>query len=156
MARGGHNAKPTSLKLLQGTDRPDRLPANEPKPAPLTELQPPAGLDRYGRQCWRQYAPRLQQLGLLTEADALLLSALCGAYSRWRRSTAALLKVQPGDDDYRTLALTVEKAEHAMRLLANEFGMSPASRSRLDVSWKDDRADGADPMEDLLSGRRRA
>lgn len=85
----------------------------------------------------------------------MLLTALCGVYSRWRRATQALLKVQPGHDSYRNLALTVEKAEHAMRLMANEFGMSPASRSRLDVSWKDDPSAGRDPMEDLLSGRRR-
>ena len=102
------------------------------------------GLDRYGKQAWAEYAPILRQHGLLTVADVMLLAALCGAYSRWRRASTALHKVDPADETYRSLALTVEKAEQAMRFMGNEFGLSPASRSR--VSGADESR--VDPFEE--------
>jgi P27 family predicted phage terminase small subunit len=156
MPSGGHNAKPTALRALTGNPGKRPLNEHEPQPEPLHDLAPPPGLDIYGKQAWRQYAPMLQRLGLLTMADVLLLTALCSAHSRWRRATAALHKVRPTDDAYRQLALTVEKAEHSLRLMANEFGMSPASRSRLDVSWRDAPQAEDDVLEGLLSGHSRA
>lgn len=153
MPRGGHNAKPTQLKVLQGTARSDRVHPDEPRPDPLDDLTPPTGLDAYGRDAWTRNAPVLTRLGLLTEADRDALAAYCMAYSRWRRANIALRKVKPDDESYRAIAVTVEKAEQAMRLLAGEFGMTPSSRSRLQVAPSDV---AVDPMEEILRGRRSA
>ena len=156
MPRGGHNAKPTPIRELQGTLRPDRT-RNEPTFEPVATLHPPAGLDEFGKQAWRKYAPMLRDKGMLTEADVPALSAFCGAYSRWRRVSLALAKAKPDADNFRSLSMSVERAEHSMRLLANEFGMSPASRSRLDVTWSDGpTGEATEPMEDILNGRRSA
>lgn len=144
----GRRPKPRNLKLIQGN--PGKRPLNdaEPLPGALDDLKPPTGLDAYGKQAWKRNASVLQQLGLLTEADVDALAAYCMAYSRWRRANIALQKVKPDDDSYRQVAVTAEKAEQAMRLLAGEFGMTPSSRSRLKVETGQE----SDPFADWESG----
>lgn len=152
MPRGGHNAKPTALKVVQGN--PGKRPLNdaEPQPAELEDLEPPKGLDVYGKQAWRRNVPVLRRLKLITEADVDALAAYCMAYSRWRRANIALRKVKPHEENYRAIAVTVEKAEQAMRLLAGEFGMTPSSRSRLRVEPERP----ADEIEEWMRGGRSA
>ncbi len=154
MPRGGaRNNKPKALHLVQGTARAGRINDNEPEPAVVEDLKPPTGLDRYGKEAWKRNAPVLQRLGLLTEADVDALMAYCMAYSRWRRANIALRSVKPdAADEYRKVAVTVEKAEQSMRLFAGEFGMTPSSRSRLQV----DTGEKSDPFEDWMSGGRRS
>lgn len=135
MARGGaHNTKPSVLKLLAGNPGKRPLNEHEPDPALLDDLKPPTGLDRFGKQAWNENAPLLRDLGLLTVIDRNSLASYCMAYSRWRNGNIALARSKPAYDNYRQIAVTVEKAEQAMRLLAGEFGMSPSSRSRLSVT----------------------
>lgn len=136
MPKGGHNKKPTALKVIHGTARADRLKANEPKPTPIAP-DPPSWLDRTAKAIWRKYAPMLERLGLLTEADGESLAAYCQAVSRYMAAVKRLKKVareSPDDIELiRKAEVSVEKAEHSMRLLANEFGLTPAARSRIDV-----------------------
>lgn len=135
MPRGGHNRKPTALKVIQGTTRPDRVSENEPAPVVLTSApNPPAHLDRFGKQAWRDLAPALQRLGLLTEVDLIGLALVCDAYSQWRRASKVLYTMDPLDERYRSVAVSVERARNDLRLAGNEFGLSPASRSRLSVA----------------------
>lgn len=138
MPKGGpRTGKPTALKILQGTARPDRIKKGEPKPVPLAP-DPPAWLDRVAKATWRKYAPMLERLGLLTEADGESLAAYCAAVSRYVAATKRLKKVtRESPDDIETIRkaeVSVEKAEQSMRLLGNEFGLTPAARSRIDVS----------------------
>ncbi len=137
MPKGGvRRKKPTALKVLQGTARPDRCPANEPKPKPIAP-EPPAWLDRTGKATWRKYAPMLERLGLLTEADGESLAAYCAAVSRYVAATKRLKKVTRENPDdieaIRKAEISVEKAEQSMRLLSNEFGLTPASRARINL-----------------------
>lgn len=148
MPRGGHNAKPTELRLLQGTARPDRMKPGEPTPDVLANLVPPGSLDAYGKQCWNRNAPVLARMGLLTEVDVDQFTAYCDTYSQWRHAVIVQRKLSPDDDGYRRVAVTVENARTQMRLMAGEFGMSPSSRSRLSVGKA---AEEADPMERLLT-----
>lgn len=76
----------------------------------------------------------LNRLGVLTEADGDVLAIYCDAYSQWRRTSIALRKIKPTDDNYRAVAISVEKARDQMRHLAGEFGLTPASRVRLSVA----------------------
>lgn len=150
MPRGGaHNVKPTALHLLQGTNRPDRAPSHEPQPATVTPQMPP-GLDAYGRQAWKRNAPILERLGLLTEADGDMLALYCDAYSQWRIASKALRKLAPTDEEYRKVAVSVEKARDQMRFLAGEFGLSPASRRRVNVAPAEEK----DEFQEFLSGGR--
>lgn len=149
----GRKPKPDSLKRLQGN--PGKRPLNNslPEPGALTDLKPPAGLDTYGRQAWRRNAETIRDMGLLTEADVDVLYAYCMAYSRLRRAYKALGSMSPAAEEYRKIAVTAEKAEQSMRLLAAEFGLTPASRERLHVS--DNTAGPMDPMLRLLDVNKR-
>ncbi len=136
MPKGVHNKKPTALKVLRGTARPDRLPANEPKPRPVAP-EMPTGLDYYSKQAWKRNAPVLERLGLLTEADADIFYAYCHAFSRYVQANRRLKQIIKIADNnikvVRQAEVSVENAEHSLRLLANEFGLTPAARGRLNV-----------------------
>lgn len=154
MPRGGHNAKPTALKLLQGNPGKRPLDGAEPQPTPVRDLKPPAWLDATAKRCWRENAPELQRLGLLTQVDATTLALYCQAYSRYRTALQTLSRIAPESEAYRPVAVTVEKAEASLRMLAADFGMTPSSRARLSVGGG--KEPEKDPLEELLSGRRRA
>lgn len=142
MPKGGHNKKPTVLKLVQGTARPDRVPTNEPKPLPIAP-DPPPGLDRYGREAWNRLAPLLERQGLLTEDDAEVFWTFCQTWSQLRKAVRELNRMNPRDEDYRKVAVTVENARKDLRLLAVEFGLTPAARSRIDLPQAEDEDNGA-------------
>jgi len=140
MPRGGHNRKPTVLKVIQGTTRRDRMPANEPKPAPIAP-KCPSWLDREAKAEWRRLAPKLEKLGLLTEADGSAFAVYCEAYSRWKRAALALRKLDVTDPAFRKVAVTLEKAAQELRAQGARFGLSPADRGRLDVPAQDEDED---------------
>lgn len=81
MAKTGRPPKPTALKLLQKTARPDRM-KNEPKP-PVRAPSCPTWLHREAKREWRRLSPLLVKLGLLTDLDRSSLSAYCQSYARW-------------------------------------------------------------------------
>lgn len=153
MPRGGHNAKPTSLHILNGNPGKRPLNTDEPKPA-IVPLAIPSHLDRYARYCWRQNAGALQTLGLLTEIDRDLFALYCDAYSQWRTASKSFASLDPIEraDTYRKVAVSVEKARDQMRMIAGEFGMSPSSRARLKVAPQQEE----DPFESFMSGNKRA
>lgn len=137
----GRKPKPTQLKVVQGTFRPDRAPQNEPKPRPIAPGCPPEIGDD-AREVWFEIAPSLEKLGLLTEVDGPAFAMLCEAQARYRlaqeRLRIILSKIGRNPAKHlktvRMAEVSVEKAEHSFRLLASEFGLSPAARTRLDVS----------------------
>lgn len=147
MPKGGvRNKKPTQLKVLQGTARSDRMNPKEPKPRPIAP-EPPRGMGKYAKEMWRRQAPILERLGLLTEVDGEMFCVLCEAWERYCRSLRQLRQVHKAVKNQeiteameliRKAEISVEKAEQSFRLLSNEFGLSPASRSRLSVEVKDD------------------
>src|SRR5215204_4108204 len=77
---GGRPRKPTALHRLHGTARPDRMNAAEPMPPILGDVQPPAWLKGRSLRAWRDLAPRLRAMRVLTEADRDALALLCDAY----------------------------------------------------------------------------
>lgn len=149
MPRGGHNAKPSAIKALTGNPGRRPLNPNEPKPTP-GEPAMPTDLDRTGRAVWKRTAPILAGMGVLTEADADLLMLSCHAYAQWRQASAALRQIAPADPTYRKVAFTVEKSRDQMRLLAGELGLSPTSRSRLNIAPQPHEDD---PFEQWLRSR---
>lgn len=159
MPRGGHNRIPDNVHRLRGTQPEGGFNPNAPSPQPLEDLTPPSGLDRYGKQAWNRIAPVLRRNGLLTEADIEVLFGFCDAYSQLRRANADLRRrKEPLTPQERRGAQADRKAaRHDMRMFAIELGMSPAARGRLQISTgAAPGGEPADPMEELLSGRRGA
>lgn len=134
----GRRPKPTVLKELQGN--PGHRPLNKREPKPTGTPTCPSHLDKEAKKEWKRISVELTSLGLLTSVDRAALAAYCAAYSRWARAETNIQKF--GDviktpngfaapNPYVTIA---NRALDHMRKFAIEFGLTPASRSRLQVS----------------------
>lgn len=147
--------KPTALKLLEGNPGKRPLPQNEPKPAPIMP-DCPKWFDAEAKRFWEKYAPKLYNLGLLTEIDGPAFEAVCQRYSLWVRcekrlkSKGLIMKTETGYEQQRPEVSIAKNALADVKAFLTEFGMTPASRSRIDLKL-DEKED--DEMERLLSGK---
>lgn len=136
--RSGPRSKPHELKVLQGTDRPDRANPAEPKPE-LLELvpDPPCRLERVARAEWDRIAPLLIKLRLLSQLDLGALVGYCRAFADCVAARNHIEKhgrYQKADGGGFKLNPAVRDAHRAAELVKGylvEFGMSPSSRSRV-------------------------
>jgi len=140
----GRKPKPTHLKLVQGTYRPDRAPVAEPSPADQLG-DAPDHLNDEQRSEWAeilQAAPK----GLLTRCDrgliegyVVLAAARTAAIRTWN-ATGTHPIVRAGDR--RTMVVNpylkeIRRLTDAMRTLAAEMGFTPSSRGRIDLGERD-------------------
>lgn len=128
----GLPAKPTGLKLLQGTYRSDRATPNEVMPK--AEIPPlPKHLSGEAREEWARVTQDLYAIGLLARADRVGLAAYCEAYAAWVQACKQW-QLNKDSEDYKVFkgSFSVFKAasETMLRFLV-EFGMTPASRTRI-------------------------
>lgn len=148
MGRRGPAPKPTALKVLQGNPGKRRLNANEPKPQ---EGIPrcPAWLDDEAKTAWKRIVPQLRDMGVLTLIDADALTNYCDTWSRWKKAVLFIQKngevfVQKDDSGAVKYIQQLPQVAIARNLLAvlnryqQEFGLTPAARSRLTITEKDD------------------
>jgi P27 family predicted phage terminase small subunit len=147
MGKRGPRPTPTHLKLLRGNPGKQAINRSEPQPEiPAAIPEPPAYLDGYAADEWRYIAGQLFYLRLLTSVDIAVLAAYCDAYATWRTAREAIAAL--ADDDPVThgltvptkngsaqspLALVARNAAKDMVRFASEFGLTPASRSRISV-----------------------
>ena len=130
--------KPTALKLVTGTNRADRSNPGEPEPRLLDDLAPPAHLMERSAAVWRQVAPMLRRIQVLTEADVLSLELLCDAvadYRLAREQCGDQFVVESGRGSEMLSQWLVAKLSASKRAeaLMSRFGMDPVSRSRVMV-----------------------
>lgn len=139
-----------------------RKPGVEPKPREIVDTSAPLSLqyDRDAVGCWNQLAPLLKELKVFTVGDTLPLEGLCRAYSRAVQSDRAIeshgVVVK---NDFGTLvknpACAISQTAWAeVRKFCQEFGLTPASRSRVVADTNGD-TDPKDKAEDFLFGQRR-
>lgn len=132
------NKKPHHLKLLQGTDRPSRK-RRQPRPPGTFQPSPPAWLPRYAKMFWRAYAPKLEEVGILSPADRAAFELLCLLHHRIRTCNELLdaeglvVKGYRGGTVKHPAISILTAAEKEFRLLAGDFGLHPAGRGRLDI-----------------------
>lgn len=132
----GRRPKPTRLKLLTGNPGKRAMNENEPKPEAAIPECPPE-LSPAARKEWERLVGELSALRMLTNLDRAALAAYCGAYALWAEATEAIQKYGamikspqgfPIQSPY--LAIANRQSEIMMRI-ASEFGLTPASRSRI-------------------------
>jgi P27 family predicted phage terminase small subunit len=102
----------------------------EPQPAMSSEPPlAPEWLPLYARQEWERLAGELHRLRLLTILDHAVFGGYCVAYGMWRMATEA--EAAAGEDVKPVLARIASRAANDMVKFASEFGLTPASRTRL-------------------------
>jgi P27 family predicted phage terminase small subunit len=84
---------------------------------------------------WHRLAPEIYNNGLLTVCDITMFSCYCVAYDLWRRAAEAHHKAtQTKNQDLQiTLARVTSLASADLLRLAQQFGFTPASRTRISV-----------------------
>lgn len=157
--------KPTALKLLHGTARPDRVNPREPKPT-TARIERPSWLKDAGYRIWKQIAPQLEAMGVLTDADPHALALLCDAYSEYLEARSVVRaqgltfqhvkvvgtkKNEAGEEEPILSVMVRQRPEVAIAsdawkrvsAMMQQFGMTPSARTKVQVTQVEE----ADPFE---------
>ncbi len=136
MGKRGPAPKPTNIRILEGNLSKRPFNSREPEPQP-GEPALPVHLDAKARRIWRQLVPLLLNMRVLTEADGEALGTLAAICAVERRLLKAIrekgdtFKTGSGYIQQRPEWGLLNKLWQLKRVYLGEFGMSPASRSRI-------------------------
>lgn len=140
MGKRGPAPKPTALKLLEGNPGKRPLNRREPKAAVLKTMPAaPNWLPAAGRDLWSRRGPDLIAYRVLTALDLEAFEALCLHYAEWRAAEGKIKRIGAlgqTDSGYEFLHPWVTIARqryHDFVMMVKEFGMTPASRSRIEI-----------------------
>jgi len=153
MGRRGPPPKPTHLKLLAGNPGKRRINTREPQP-PKDAPRCPAWITDEAKRVWRRLVPLLKDMGILTTVDADALAGYCQTYARWRAAEEFLAKhgeVYPIRDDAGRVKCMQQFPQVAiarnlllvLRAYQQEFGLTPAARTRIQVNLGEEKPDAA-------------
>jgi P27 family predicted phage terminase small subunit len=151
----GAKPVPTQLKLLRGN--PGRRPISEGlRPEQSANVpEPPPFITGYAADEWWCVATELHRLGVLTKVDTATLAAYCFSYGQWRDAAELIasmqgdpargmvIRTQFGGAAENPLLSIARKAAHDMVRFGNEFGLTPAARSRITGGINGDETTGS-------------
>ncbi|AVX37904.1 phage terminase small subunit P27 family [Yersinia massiliensis] len=157
---------PTHLRLVRGNPSKRAINKNEPKP-PSGVPPTPKHFDKQGKYWFKRMADELDALGVMSQLDGRALELLVEAYTEYRHHcdtleregyTYAVYSEDDGDErkerEIRMIkphpaAMMKADAWKRIRAMLAEFGMTPASRSKVNATAPD----AADPLADFLKAR---
>jgi P27 family predicted phage terminase small subunit len=148
---------PAAIRIAKGTHL-ERLNRNEPKP-PADSVVPPPWLEGDALDKWNEVAAQLLALGILTNIDVDALSRYCVTWQEWRKHLAIcqkggdvlVLRSESGAVRFASVAPSatlVGKYGRELLRLAQEFGLTPSSRSTIVGSAV---RPEADPLQTFLA-----
>ncbi|MHC4222602.1 MAG: phage terminase small subunit P27 family [Planctomycetota bacterium] len=135
---------------MRGSWRANRNPA-EPKPEP-GRPRCPKWLDSHAKATWKHVVPLLERMGVLTRIDRNALVRYCVLWARWRKAEEFLrdhgethvVKDAQGQvkglRPYPQVRMANQIAEQLLRL-EQQFGMTPSSRTRIEVPQQESQDD---------------
>lgn len=152
----GRKRLPTKTKELKGTLQPCRANKKEPKVA-IMKPDCPEWLPEEAREFYHEISDMLKDMNIIGKADKTMLSLFANTYMEWRQANDFLKERKAtsyttistaGDKIYKAYPEVAMRSDAARRLqsLASEFGLSPASRSKVSTLDQEDE----DPMAKLL------
>lgn len=135
MGKRGPKQEPKHLKLLKG----NKYGVNEDAPQPDPIANPcPDYLGDVARETWYEYAPKLEELGMLTELDGLQFRNLCIVEEIIQRTYARLAErenyINVAQSGYELQVPEIGILNGAlmhMNRLSDRFGLDPISRQSL-------------------------
>jgi len=132
----GPKPTPRNLRLVRGTDRPDRMNENEPIAA-VTTPDAPDYLSPEEALIFTDTAAKLARMRVMTEYDVDALAMYSVNFVRWKEATARLRDMglmvrSPNDFPMQNPYLSVANGaqKECLRILV-EFGLTPSSRTRV-------------------------
>jgi len=143
----GPKPKPTNLKLLQSNPGKRRLNFDEFRP--LTSIPKcPKHLKGEASREWKRITEELAKYGLVSEVDRNALAMICTLWARYVDAEVAIEKAAKADPASQGLFVKTpngfsvqspwvaisNKAMEQYRLYLTEFGLSPASRTKVTPS----------------------
>jgi P27 family predicted phage terminase small subunit len=154
----GRPPKPTGLKLVTGNPGGRSINGAEPEPRLLNDLDPPARLSPASAEVWREVAPMLRRVQVLTELDVLALEMLCDAVADYRQARAErgdkfVVHSAKGSQMVSQWMVAMQMSSKRAEGFMGKFGMDPASRTRLLVKPQGDLFDGDDAGADRFFKR---
>ncbi|WP_413499193.1 phage terminase small subunit P27 family [Buttiauxella gaviniae] len=150
---------PTALRLVKGN--PSKRALNKDEPKPPSGVPPiPKHFNKQEKYWFKRIGEELNCTNVITQLDGMALELLIGAYVEWRKHRDVIEQV---GETYNVKTMTGEtlvKAHPQVAMMADawkrlrgmmtEFGMTPASRSKVSSSGKGE----ADPLEEFLKKRK--
>lgn len=154
MGRRGPPKNPTKLTVLRGN--PGKRPLNPREPQPVVGLPtPPRNLSTEARAEWKRVIAAIGATGVITRADRAALIVYCQAWADYVTVYKAV------EDQGRTfvtpqgyvaknpMVTIMNEARAAVLKFAQEFGLTPAARTRVQAP---DKVAAEDPFEKFLKG----
>ncbi len=139
----GRKKTPDHLKVVTGTDRPDRMNPDQPVVAKGVTTAPGL-LSSRGAEIFMRLMATLDGMGIASPADQDNLSMLA---QRLEQVELLTVTIEDSGFTYQTdaglwkarpeVAMRSEAMRHAQSLLS-EFGLSPAARSKVSAGKKDE------------------
>ena len=157
MGARGPAPKPTDLKRLAGNPGKRALNTAEPH---FTAKAPacPRHLSSEARREWRRVTKELLANNLLQVVDRAALAAYCQSWARWVAAEEEMAKA-----DFQMMETTYKgyqyvspwlgvahQALNQMKAFLTEFGLTPASRTRIQVPERGP----ADDFDEFLARKR--
>lgn len=141
----GRPPKPTALKELAGN--PGKRPLNRNEPKPRIVIPPcPKWVTGEARKEYQRHARLLVELRVMTEADRIALAAFAHELTKWLEAEAqvqelgaVLISEKTGAPYLNPWQNIASNHFKNMVKLATEFGLTPASRSRIEAQPEDEK-----------------
>ena len=158
---------PSHLSLVKGN--PSKRPVNKHEPKPPSGVPPiPKHFDKQGKYWFKRIGEELDAIGVMTKLDGKALELLIEAYVEYRHHcdtldregyTYAVYSEDEADErkqrEVRMIkphpaSVMKSDAWKRIRAMLSEFGMTPASRSKVAATG----AGEVDPLEEFLKKRK--
>ena len=147
MATRGRKPTPTAIKELEGN--PGKRALNDKEPKPMKKAPAcPKWLEPEAKKEWRRLAKKMEALGVLTEVDMAAFAGYCQAYARWKQAEE---RITDRGLVIRTPSGYPQQYLRLMNQFAEQFGLTPAARSRI-IAGNNEGSGPTDDMDELLGG----
>lgn len=137
----GRKQTPSNVREIKGNPGKRKINKTEPKPKDGVPTCPSLLCDVAKRE-WKRLSSKLGDLGLLTEVDRAPFMAYCHSYAMYAKAVkeinakGLMVKGYRGPKVKNPAISIANKHVEIMIKLASEFGMTPASRTKISIPEK--------------------
>lgn len=151
---GGRPRKPRALKLVLGTDRPDRANLKAPNSPSVPLPKAPKGFSARQKRAWRELAELVDPMRITSRADVVAFREMARCLAMIDQADEELEEY--GRTDYEVVTETgtsyrkysqvetIATYEKILDAKLSRFGMSPADREKVSKIGSDEADDPLD------------